>query len=161
MKVTVIDYGLSNLLSVRHAFAHFGAETLLTSDPADVLAAEKLVLPGVGAFKDGMDGLARLGLIEPIRQKAAAGTPLLGICLGMQMLFDESEEFGLHKGLGLIPGRVVKIPLALLKWGGLAVGITVIVLFAMLALRIIGFFMPIICLILLVSIVINFFRNMY
>ena len=82
MKVTVIDYGLSNLLSVRHAFAHFGAETLLTSDPADVLAAEKLVLPGVGAFKDGMDGLARLGLIEPIRQKAAAGTPLLGICLG-------------------------------------------------------------------------------
>ena len=110
MKVTVIDYGLSNLLSVRHAFAHFGAETLLTSDPADVLAAEKLVLPGVGAFKDGMDGLARLGLIEPIRRKAAAGTPLLGICLGMQMLFDESEEFGLHKGLGLIPGRVVKIP---------------------------------------------------
>ena len=106
MKVTVIDYGLSNLLSVRHAFAHFGAETLLTSDPGDVLAAEKLVLPGVGAFKDGMDGLARLGLIEPIRQKAAAGTPLLGICLGMQMLFDESEEFGLHKGLGLIPGEV-------------------------------------------------------
>ena len=64
MKVTVIDYGLSNLLSVRHAFAHFGAETLLTSDPGDVLAAEKLVLPGVGAFKDGMDGLARLGLID-------------------------------------------------------------------------------------------------
>ena len=92
MKVTVIDYGLSNLLSVRHAFAHFGAETLLTSDPADVLAAEKLVLPGVGAFKDGMDGLARLGLIEPIRQKAAAGTPLLGICLGMQMLFDEIPD---------------------------------------------------------------------
>ena len=111
MKVTVIDYGLSNLLSVRHTFAHFGAETLLTSDPADVLAAEKLVLPGVGAFKDGMDGLARLGLIEPIRQKAAAGTPLLGICLGMQMLFDESEEFGLHKGLGLIPGRVIRFRL--------------------------------------------------
>ena len=97
MKVTVIDYGLSNLLSVRHAFAHFGAETLLTSDPADVLAAEKLVLPGVGAFKDGMDGLARLGLIEPIRQKAAAGTPLLGICLGMQMLFDEYAELYLGR----------------------------------------------------------------
>ena len=106
MKVTVIDYGLSNLLSVRHAFAHFGAETLLTSDPADVLAAEKLVLPGVGAFKDGMDGLARLGLIEPIRRKAAAGTPLLGICLGMQMLFDKSYEFGETEGLGLIPGTV-------------------------------------------------------
>lgn len=106
MKVTVIDYGLSNLLSVRHAFAHFGAETLLTSDPADVLAAEKLVLPGVGAFKDGMDGLARLGLIEPIRQKAAAGTPLLGICLGMQLLFEKSYEYGEHTGLGLIPGEV-------------------------------------------------------
>lgn len=106
MKVTVIDYGLSNLLSVRHAFAHLGAETLLTSDPADVLAAEKLVLPGVGAFKDGMDGLARLGLIEPIRQKAAAGTPLLGICLGMQLLFEKSCEYGEHRGLGLIPGEV-------------------------------------------------------
>ena len=110
MKVTIIDYGLSNLLSVQHAFAHFGAETLLTSKPEDVLAADALVLPGVGAFKDGMAGLERLGLIEPILQKAAAGTPLLGICLGMQMLFDESDEFGLHKGLGLIPGRVEKIP---------------------------------------------------
>ena len=110
MKVTIVDYGLSNLLSVQHAFARFGAETLLTSDPAEVLRADALVLPGVGAFRDGMAGLEKLGLIEPIRQKAAAGTPLLGICLGMQMLFDESEEFGLHKGLGLIPGRVVKIP---------------------------------------------------
>ena len=109
-KVTIIDYGLSNLLSVQHAFAHFGAETLVTGKAEDVLAADALVLPGVGAFKDGMAGLEKLGLIEPIRQKAAAGTPLLGICLGMQMLFDESEEFGLHKGLGLIPGRVVKIP---------------------------------------------------
>ena len=109
-KVTIIDYGLSNLLSVQHAFAHFGAETLVTGKAEDVLAADALVLPGVGAFKDGMAGLEKLGLIELIRQKAAAGTPLLGICLGMQMLFDESEEFGLHKGLGLIPGRVVRIP---------------------------------------------------
>ena len=93
MKVKVIDYGLSNLLSVRHAFAHFGAETLLTSDPADVLAAEKLVLPGVGAFKDGMDGLARLGLIEPIRQKAAAGTPLLGIALNRADLSGKSDSY--------------------------------------------------------------------
>ena len=110
MKVTIIDYGLSNLLSVQHAFAHFGAETVLTDKAEEILAADALVLPGVGAFRDGMDGLERLGLVEPIRAKAAAGTPLLGICLGMQMLFDESEEFGLHKGLGLIPGRVVKIP---------------------------------------------------
>ena len=110
MKVTVIDYGLSNLRSVQNAFAHCGAETLLTSSAADVRAAEALVLPGVGAFRDGMAGLERLGLVEVIRQKAAEGTPLLGICLGMQMLFDESEEFGTYPGLGLIPGQVVKIP---------------------------------------------------
>ena len=90
MKVTVIDYGLSNLLSVRHALEHLGAQVELTGDPAAVLAAKALVLPGVGAFRDGMQGLEKLGLIEPIRQKAAQGTPLLGICLGMQMLFDQS-----------------------------------------------------------------------
>lgn len=110
MKITVIDYGLSNLRSVQNAFARCGVETLLTSSAADVRAAEALVLPGVGAFRDGMAGLERLGLVEIIRQKAVEGTPLLGICLGMQMLFDESEEFGTCPGLGLIPGRVVKIP---------------------------------------------------
>lgn len=110
MKITVINYGLSNLLSVRRALEHFGAEVEITGSAADVLAAGALVLPGVGAFEDGMNGLCRLGLIEPIRQKAAAGTPLLGICLGMQMLFDESDEFGVHAGLALIPGRVEKIP---------------------------------------------------
>lgn len=110
MKITVINYGLSNLLSVQRALERCGAEVELTDSPAAVLAAEALVLPGVGAFADGMNGLARLGLVEPIRQKAAAGTPLLGICLGMQMLFEESDEFGLNKGLGLIPGRVEKIP---------------------------------------------------
>ena len=110
MKITVIDYGMSNLLSVKNGFEHFGAEVRITGDPADVLAAEALVLPGVGAFRDGMAGLRAHGLIEPIRQKAAGGTPLLGICLGMQMLFDASEEFGDYAGLGLIPGRVVRIP---------------------------------------------------
>lgn len=110
MKVTIVDYGLSNLLSVQHAFRHFGAEVEVVNTPQAVLAADALVLPGVGAFRDGMAGLERLGLAGPLRQKAAAGTPLLGICLGMQMLFDESEEFGLHAGLGLIPGRVVRIP---------------------------------------------------
>ena len=110
MKITVIDYGLSNLRSVQNAFARCGAETLVTSNPADVRTAEALVLPGVGAFRDGMAGLENLGLVEPIRQRVAEGAPLLGICLGMQMLFDESEEFGHYAGLGLIPGRVVKIP---------------------------------------------------
>ena len=109
MKVTIVDYGLSNLLSVQHAFARFGAETLLTSDPAEVLRADALVLPGVGAFRDGMAGLEKLGLIEPIRQKAAAGTPLLGICLGMQLLFETGLEHSRTEGLGLIAGEVVPI----------------------------------------------------
>ena len=100
MKVTVIDYGLSNLLSVRHAFAHFGAETLLTSDPADVLAAESWCCRASARSRTAWTvwhGWAdRADSPEGRRRYAAAG-----ICLGMQMLFDESEEFGLHKGLGL------------------------------------------------------------
>ncbi len=109
MKITIINYGLSNLLSVERAFLHFGAEVEITSDPAVVAAATALVLPGVGAFEDGMKGLDTLGLTAAVQAAAAKGVPLLGICLGMQMLFDESDEFGLHKGLGLIPGRVEKI----------------------------------------------------
>jgi glutamine amidotransferase len=112
MKITVINYGLSNLLSVKRAFEHFGAEVEITGDAAAVGAARALVLPGVGAFEDGMAGLRAHGLVAPIRAAAAAGVPLLGICLGMQMLFDEGEEFGSHAGLGLIPGRVEKIPSA-------------------------------------------------
>ena len=111
MKITVIDYGLSNLLSVERAFRHFGADVEVTGSRGKILAAEALFLPGVGAFKDGMEELARLSLCDAISDKCAAGTPLLGICLGMQMLFDESDEFGLHKGLALIPGRVERIPL--------------------------------------------------
>ena len=106
----MIDYGLSNLLSVQRAFEHFGASVRFADSPDAVCGARALVLPGVGAFRDGMEGLRRLGLIEPIRRCAAAGVPLLGICLGMQMLFDQSEEFGCWEGLGLIPGRVVRIP---------------------------------------------------
>ena len=108
--ITIIDYGLSNLVSVQRAFEHFGAAVKLARSPDEVFAAKALVLPGVGAFRDGMQGLRKLDLVEPIRQKAAQGTPLLGICLGMQMLFEESEEFGRWEGLGLIPGRVVRIP---------------------------------------------------
>ena len=110
MNITVIDYGLSNLLSVERALTHLGAQVTITGDADQIRQATALVLPGVGAFHDGMDGLDRLGLIPVLQEKCAGGTPLLGICLGMQMLFEESEEFGLHKGLGLIPGRVVRIP---------------------------------------------------
>ena len=110
MKITVIDYGLSNLLSVRRAFEHCGAEVEITGSRSRILAAKALVLPGVGAFKDGMAGLSALSLADAITDKCAVGTPLLGICLGMQMLFDESDEFGRHRGLGLIPGRVERIP---------------------------------------------------
>lgn len=110
MKVSVIDYGLSNLLSVEHALTCLGAQVERVHTPAQVLAARALVLPGVGAFRDGMEGLRALELLEPIQEQAARGIPLLGICLGMQMLFDQSEEFGSHQGLGLIPGQVQAIP---------------------------------------------------
>ena len=109
--VTVIDYGLGNLFSVARALERCGAEVCLTNKPEEVLSAEKIILPGVGAFGDGMKGLAELGLIEPIRKYAADGKAFLGICLGMQMLFERGLEFGEHEGLGLIKGTVKQIPL--------------------------------------------------
>lgn len=108
--VAVVDYGVGNLLSVSRALAHCGANVTVTSDPASILAASRVVLPGVGAFADGMAALQANGLDTVVRQVANKGTPLLGICLGMQLLFCESEEFGATVGLGLIPGRVVEIP---------------------------------------------------
>lgn len=108
--VTVIDYGSGNLLSVTRALEHCGATVELSEDPARIDVAERLVLPGVGAFADGMAGLSAAGLVEPIRAFAASGRPLMGICLGMQMLASHSDEFGANEGLGLIPGRVTPIP---------------------------------------------------
>jgi len=108
--VTIIDYGLGNLHSVINALHHVGAEVAVADDAAGVRAAERLILPGVGAFADGMKGLAQRGQDDAIREVVAAGRPLLGICLGMQLLFDESDEFGLHQGLGVIGGRVARIP---------------------------------------------------
>jgi len=108
--VTVIDYGMGNLLSVCRALEHLGATVTLSGDPLTVEGAERLVLPGVGAFGDGMAELRQRGLVEVLRDRAGAGTPLLGICLGAQMLLDGSEEFGDHAGLGLIPGRVRALP---------------------------------------------------
>jgi glutamine amidotransferase len=107
--VTVVDYGMGNLLSVRRALEHVGAEPRLTSDPDEVAAAERLVIPGVGAFADGMRELETRGLVEPIRAAAESGRPVLGICLGLHLLMDESEEFGRHEGLGILPGRVVEL----------------------------------------------------
>ena len=109
-QVVVIDYGIGNLYSVSRALEHCGADVLVTSDPAQIAGAQRLVLPGVGAFADGMQGLRDRGLIEPIRRYAASDRPILGICLGMQMLASTSEEFGEHDGLGIISGRVIAVP---------------------------------------------------
>ncbi|WP_279384302.1 imidazole glycerol phosphate synthase subunit HisH [Geotalea toluenoxydans] len=109
-RVTVIDYGIGNLLSVARAFEHCGANVELTDDARKIADADYLVLPGVGAFADGMSGLVERGLIEPIKKFAAKERPFLGICLGMQMMLDQSEEYGANEGLGLIPGKVVAIP---------------------------------------------------
>jgi glutamine amidotransferase len=106
--ITMIDYGGSNLRSAQKAFEHVGAGVLLTSDPELVIRASKLVLPGVGAFGAGMKAIKERGLDAAVRQAVSQGTPLLGICLGMQFLFDESDEMGQHAGLGLIPGRVTR-----------------------------------------------------
>lgn len=110
-EVTVIDYGVGNLLSVQRGLEHCGAQVILTADPEAVIAAKRVVLPGVGAFANAMQALQERGLVPAIQGLARKGTPLLGICLGMQLLLDESEEFGLTKGLGLIPGRVVPVPM--------------------------------------------------
>ena len=108
--VAIIDYGVGNLLSVQRGFEHCGAKVILTSCPKEILSAKRVVLPGVGAFGSGMKALDVLQLIPVIKEVAERGIPLLGICLGMQLLLDHSEEFGLTHGLGLISGKVTAIP---------------------------------------------------
>ena len=104
--IALVDYGVGNLRSVDKALKTVTDEVQLTSDPTVILASDKVVLPGVGAFGDGMTGLKERGLVETLLEIAASGKPLLGICLGMQLLLERSEEMGLHEGLGLLPGRV-------------------------------------------------------
>lgn len=108
--VTVIDYGAGNLLSVRHAVERCGHHVEMATTPDEIASAEILILPGVGAFPSAMARLTDAGLDEAIREFAAGGQPLLGICLGMQLLAEVGEEFGIHPGLGIIPGRVARIP---------------------------------------------------
>ena len=107
--IAIIDYGVGNLFSLESSFAAIGAEVTVTADPAILRQADKLLLPGVGAFEDAAKKLRQSGLDDLIKELAAEGKPLLGICLGMQLLFDESYEYGCHKGLGLIPGGVKPI----------------------------------------------------
>ena len=109
-EITVIDYGVGNLLSVSRGLEHCGAKVNMSSDPDFILESKKVILPGVGAFPNGMRALIELGLDIVIMEVVKNEVPLLGICLGMQLLLDESEEFGLTKGLGVIPGKVVPIP---------------------------------------------------
>src|SRR5438105_13388970 len=104
--IAIIDYGMGNLRSVSKAFEAVGHQVVVTRDPHVIGNASHVVLPGVGAFGDCMANVERYGLAEPIRAAIQSGKPFLGICLGLQLLFTESEEFGIHKGLGIIPGRV-------------------------------------------------------
>lgn len=106
MEIAIINYGVGNLQSISNAFSACGQKIHITSDANTIREADALVLPGVGAFSDGMAQLAAGSLSKVIIEFAAKGKPLLGICLGMQMLLDSSEEFGLHQGLGIIPGTV-------------------------------------------------------
>ena len=104
--VAIIDYGVGNLRSVEKAFAAIGHEAIVTGNLAELRKAQRLVLPGVGAFAACMTALREQGLINLVRDRAAGGVPLLGVCVGMQMLFEESDEFGTSFGLGLLKGRV-------------------------------------------------------
>ncbi len=110
MTIAIIDYGVGNLRSVEKAFTTQGIPAIVTNDEATLRAADRLVLPGVGAFAACMDGLRRLGFDHLVRESAAAGKPILGLCVGLQMMFEEGHEFGIHRGLGLMPGRVIRFP---------------------------------------------------
>jgi imidazole glycerol-phosphate synthase subunit HisH len=106
--IAIIDYGMGNLRSVQKGFERTGHEAVVTRDAKTILSAAKVVLPGVGAFPDCMRNLEQYGLIDVVRKSISAGKPFLGICLGLQLLFTESEEFGISKGLDIVKGRVIR-----------------------------------------------------
>ncbi|MBQ9841572.1 MAG: imidazole glycerol phosphate synthase subunit HisH [Clostridia bacterium] len=107
--IAIIDYGVGNLFSLQSSFAAIGQEAVVTADPAVIRAAQRLILPGVGAFEDAARKLRDSGMAALVKEQAAAGKPIMGICLGMQLLFDKSYEYGEHEGLGLIGGAVKPI----------------------------------------------------
>lgn len=109
LPVVIADYGMGNLFSIQRVISYLGGIAEISRDPDTIASAERLILPGVGAFGDGMDELKTRGMIGPLKDFALSGRPLLGICLGMQLLMKESSEFGLHEGLGFIPGAVRKM----------------------------------------------------
>ena len=113
--IAVVDYGMGNLRSVQKGFYKTGMDAIITDDPKIIADASHIVLPGVGAFKDCMQNLESRNLVEPVLKGVKAGKPFLGICLGLQLLFEESEEFGSHNGLGLIKGKVARFPKSDLK----------------------------------------------
>ncbi len=106
--IAIIDYGMGNLRSVQKGFERMGHEAVVTRNPKTILSAGKVVLPGVGAFPDCMRNLEQFGLIDVVHKTIRSGKPFLGICLGLQLLFTEGEEFGVHKGLDIIQGRVIR-----------------------------------------------------
>ncbi|WP_457746532.1 imidazole glycerol phosphate synthase subunit HisH [Sulfurimonas sp.] len=105
--IAIVDYNMGNLASVKNAFAKLGKDTTVESNPEKFCEYDKLILPGVGAFGDAMEHLQERNMVEAIKEFASSGKPIIGICLGMQLLFESSQEFGEHKGLGLIKGKVV------------------------------------------------------
>lgn len=109
-RIQIIDYGLGNLFSIEQALQSVGAKTVVSHSMDDLTAADGIVLPGVGAFGNAMQKLREMNIVEPLRAAVKAGKSLMGICLGMQLLFDESEEFGNHEGLGILPGKIQRIP---------------------------------------------------
>jgi glutamine amidotransferase len=115
--IAIIDYGMGNLRSVQKGFEKVGFEAVVTADPKVVLAADKVVLPGVGAFGDCMRNLEQGGFVEPILKVIQDGRPFLGICVGMQLLLTDSVEFGLHQGLNVIPGHVLRFPEGMVENG--------------------------------------------
>ena len=108
-RVAIVDYGLGNLFSIQHACRHAGMDVMVTVSKTEILEADAVLLPGVGAFGDAMQALRRLDLVSVLKDVAASDTRLIGICLGMQLLMMESEEFGRHRGLGILEGRVVRL----------------------------------------------------